>query len=222
MSRKPRKKEEDLSQSPSAVSHRTKNQLYQRLGFNQKKIFLGHDALEKLAFLVSLQHGKNVKDPMVMSDVLSYCINTCYNSKFVQAAAKKRGGLPKVVKAAKTPEGQRLYRYYQMAQAGDAVDLVDAFNATDKRGKTYFPHSDDVKANIDWGDLYLELDDEEDDEEDDEDQWSTAEIQALRGRKAISEAIKELNEEALASSSEEEHSQIGKRSKLSDDDWDKK
>ncbi|WP_447877035.1 hypothetical protein [Serratia fonticola] len=219
MSGKPKKKEEDFSQSPSAVSHRTKNQLYQRLGFNQKKIFLGHDALEKLAFLVSLQHGKNVKDPMVMSDVLSYCINTCYNSKSVQAEAKKRGGLPKVVKAAKTPEGQRLYRYYQMAQVGDAVDLVEAFNATDKRGKSYFPHTDDVNANIDLGDLYLDqdLEDvEEDDEEADggKDQWSAVEIQALRGRKAISEAIKERNEDASPS-------QAGNGSK-DPDDWDKK
>jgi len=191
MSRKPKKKEEDCSQSPSAVSHRTKNQLYQRLGFNQKKIFLGQDTLEKLAFLVRLQHGKNVQDPMVVSDVLSYCINTCYNSKSVQAAAKKRGGLPKVVKAAKTPEGQRLYRYYQMAQAGDAVDLIEAFNATDKRGKPYFLHTDDVKANIDLSDLYLDDDDE------DEDQWSTVEIQALRKRQTISQAIKKLNKKAL-------------------------
>lgn len=213
MSRKPKKKEEDFSQSPSAVSHRTKNQLYQRLGFNQKKIFLGQDTLKKLAFLVNLQHGKNVKDPMVVSDVLSYCINTCYNSKSVQAAAKKRGGLPKVVKAAKTPEGQRLYRYYQMAQAGDAVDLIETFNATDKRGKPYFPHTDDVKANIDLGDLYLDQDLEDVEEEDDEDkdQWSTVEIQALRGRKAISEAIKELNEDASPS-------QAGNGSK-DPDDW---
>ncbi|CAI2158459.1 Uncharacterised protein [Serratia fonticola] len=216
MSRKPKKKEENCSQSPSAVSHRTKNQLYQRLGFNQKKIFLGHDALEKLAFLVNLQHGKNVKDPMVVSDVLSYCINTCYNSKSVQAEAKKRGGLPKVVKAAKTPEGQRLYRYYQMAQVGDAVDLVEAFNATDKRGKLYFPHTDDVNANIDLGDLYLDQDLEDDEEADDgKDQWSTVEIQALRGRKAISEAIKELNEDASPSS------QAGNGSK-DPDDWPEK
>lgn len=195
MPRKSKKKEEDCSQSPSAKSHRTKNQLYQRLGFNQKKVFLGQDALEKLAFLVELQHGENVKDPMVVSDVLSYCINTCYNFKSVQAKAKKHGDLPKVVKAAKTPKGQRLYRYYQMAQAGDALDLVEAFNTTDKRGKPYFPHTDDVKANVDWGDLYLELDDEE---EDDEDQWSTAEIQALRKHQAINQAIKKLNKKALA------------------------
>ena len=57
MSRKPRKKEEDCSQNPSAKSHRTKNQLYERVGISQKKIFLGKDALEKLAFLIRLQHG---------------------------------------------------------------------------------------------------------------------------------------------------------------------
>ncbi|WP_447881409.1 hypothetical protein [Serratia fonticola] len=220
MSRKPRKKEEDLSQSPSAVSHRTKNQLYQRLGFNQKKIFLGHDALEKLAFLVNLQHGKNVKDPMVVSDVLSYCINTCYNSKSVQAEAKKRGGLPKVVKAAKTPEGQRLYRYYQMAQVGDAVDLIEAFNATDKRGKPYFLHTDDVKANIDLSDLYL-------DEDEDEDQWSTVEIQALRKRQTISQAINKLNKKALSKARKPTAdttltSEASEPNEDIDEDWDEK
>ncbi|WP_156292692.1 hypothetical protein [Serratia oryzae] len=183
------------SEAPSAVSHRTKLALYKRLGFNQQKIFLGKDAREKLAFLVSLQHGEEIDDLMTVSDVLSYCINACYNSKSVQEEVKKRGGLPRVVKAAKTPEGQRLYRYYQMAQVGDAGDLVDDFNYTDKRGVPYFPHTNDVKANIDLGDLYLDQDDDE--ETDDEDQWSTVEIQALRKRQAISQAIKKLNKKAL-------------------------
>ncbi|HHQ6568478.1 TPA: hypothetical protein ACSTJX_003361 [Serratia fonticola] len=217
MSRKPRKKEEDLSQSPSAVSHRTKNQLYQRLGFNQKKIFLGHDALEKLAFLVSLQHGKNVKDPMVVSDVLSYCINTCYNSAL--KVRKNESDPPRAI-VAKTPEGQRLYRYYQMAKAGDALELAKDFNATDKRGKPYFPHTDDVIVNLDLPmpeKVYDYLGDDDEDRE----RWLAAEIQALRKRKVVCKAIKKLNGKALTSS-EEEHSQIGKRSKLSDDNWDEK
>ncbi len=71
-----------------------------------------------------------------------------------------------------------MYRYYQMVQAGDAVDLFEAFNAIDKRGMPYFPHTDDVKANIDLGDLYLDQDLEDVEDDEDKDQWSTIEIRA--------------------------------------------
>ncbi|ALX95974.1 hypothetical protein AV650_21605 [Serratia fonticola] len=142
MSRKPRKKEEDCCQNPDAKSHRTRNRLYERVGFYEKKVSLGQDVLEKLEFLIRLQHGENPDEPMVVSDVLSYCINTCYNINAVQATMTKQDK-PKV-KAAKTPEGQRLYRYYQMAQVGGASKLVEAFNAKNMRGKPYFPHTNDV------------------------------------------------------------------------------
>lgn len=200
MSRKPRKKEEDCSQNPSAKSHRTKNQLYERVGISQKKIFLGKDALEKLAVLIRLQHGKKLDDQMVVSDVLSYCINACYNMPSLQAEVKKRGGSLKVVRSAKTPEGQRLYRYHQMAQAGDALELVEAFNAKNKRGKPYFPHTDDVMAYVDLGDICLDeaQGEEEDDQDvDDTGEWSTVEIQALRDHKAVSKAISTLNKQAF-------------------------
>lgn len=201
MSSKPRKKEEDCSQNPSAKSHRTKNRLYERVGFYEKKVALGQDALDKLAFLSRLQHGENLDEPMVLSDVLSYCINTCYNTTAVQAEVKKRDGLPMVVKAAKTPEGQRLYRYYQMAQVGDALELVEAFNAKNKRGKPYFPHTNDVIKNLEIEDLYpgenfWEGDDSQE-EEADEAQWSTIELLALRDHEAVSQAIKKLNEQAF-------------------------
>lgn len=206
MTGKPKKTKRVYSKNFDAVSHRTKNQLYARLGFKQQKIFLGKDTREKLAFLVSLQHGENVDD-LTVSDVLSYCINTCYNSKSVQEEVKKRSGLPKMVKAAKTPEGQRLYRYYQMAQASDAGDLVEAFNAKNKRGKPYIPHINNFIKNIDLDDLCLDGDPWEDidgqEEEEDVAGWSPMEIQSLCNRKAISKAIKELNEKVFPPNEEE-------------------
>ncbi|MBC3210690.1 hypothetical protein [Serratia fonticola] len=199
MSRKPRKKEEDCCQNPDAKSHRTRNRLYERVGFYEKKVSLGQDVLEKLEFLIRLQHGENPDEPMVVSDVLSYCINTCYNINAVQATMTKQDK-PKV-KAAKTPEGQRLYRYYQMAQVGGASKLVEAFNAKNMRGKPYFPHTNDVIKNLELEDLYSDENfwegDDGPEEEEDEDQWSITEIRALNDHEAVSQAIKELNERAF-------------------------
>jgi hypothetical protein len=200
MSGKPKKKEEDCSQNPSAISHRTKIQLYERVGFHEKKISLGQDALEKLAFLIRIQHGEYLDDKMVVSDVLSYCINACYNMPSLRAEVKKHGE-PKVVKAAKTPEGQRLYRYYQMAQAGDALELVEAFNATDKRSRPYFPHITDFIKNLELNDLCLDDNSWEDvdgqEEGEDVTGWSPMTIQALNDHEEISIIINELNKKAF-------------------------
>lgn len=109
-----------------------------------------------------------------------------------------------------------------MAQAGDAGDLVDGFNYTNKRGVPYFPHTNDMKANIAFSDWDLEqaldLDSDSDEETDygyDKDQWSTVEIQVFRKRQVISQAIKKLNEDGYQYSSQTAADSDGK----DPDDW---
>lgn len=106
------------SDKPSAVSRRTKNQLYAQVGIKEQKVFLGKDALDKLRFLLHFQYSHeddvNDRDPLLLGDVLSYCINACYNLKSFKA--ERTSDAPKTMTAAKTPQGQRLYRYHQMAK----------------------------------------------------------------------------------------------------------
>ncbi|MBH3125309.1 hypothetical protein I5R16_00370 [Serratia marcescens] len=196
------------SDKPSAVSRRTKNQLYAQVGIKEQKVFLGKDALDKLRFLLRFQysHEDDVddRDPLLLGDVLSYCINACYNLKFVKAA--RTSYAPKAMTAAKTPQGQRLYRYHQMAKTNDAFELLKTFNACDKRGKPYFPHTDDVAAHFDWGDEFgemLDAEESEDGENEDEDRWLAHEIQKLRDAKAVRECIKKWNEEAFPTKDEQ-------------------
>lgn len=196
------------SDKPSAVSRRTKNQLYAQVGIKEQKVFLGKDALDKLRFLLNLQysHENDVddRDPLVLGDVLSYCINTCYNLKSFKA--ERTSGDPKTITAAKTPQGQRLYRYHQMAKTNDASQLSKTFNACDKRGKPYFPHTDDVAAHFDWDDEFDEMPDAEESEDgdkEDKDGWLAHEIQKLRNAKAVRECIKKWNEEAFPTKNEQ-------------------
>lgn len=196
------------SDNPSAVSRRTKNQLYAQVGIKEQKVFLGKDALDKLRFLLRFQysHEDDVddRDPLVLGDVLSYCINTCYNLKFVKA--ERTCDAPKAMTAAKTPQGQRLYRYYQMAKANDASELSKTFNACDKRGKPYFPHTNDVAAHFDWGDDFSEMPDAEESgegDDEDKDEWLAHEIQKLRDAKAVRKCIKKWNEEAFTTKDEQ-------------------
>lgn len=194
------------SDKPSAVSRRTKNQLYAQVGIKEQKVFLGKDALDKLRFLLNLQysHEDDVddRDPLVLGDVLSYCINTCYNLKFVKAG--KTNNAPKAMTPAKTPQGQRLYRYHQMAKANDAFELLKTFNACDKRGKPYFPHTDDVAAHFVWVDDFSEMPDAEELEVgENEDGWLAHEIQKLRDAKAVRKCIKKWNQEAFPSKNEQ-------------------
>jgi len=178
------------------------------VGIKEQKVFLGRDALEKLRFLLHFQYGNgngvNDRDPLLLGDVLSYCINTCYNSKFVKA--ERTSDAPKTMTAAKTPQGQRLYRYHQMAKANDAFELSKTFNACDKRGKPYFPHTEDVAAHFDWGDEFGEMPDAEESGEgdnEDKDEWLAHEIQKLRDAKAVRKCIKKWNEEAFPTKDEQ-------------------
>ncbi|EKN6001685.1 hypothetical protein ACR82P_002475 [Yersinia enterocolitica] len=191
------------SDKPSAVSRRTKNQLYAQVGIKEQKVFLGKDALDKLRFLLHLQYGHedevNDRDQLLLGDVLSYCINTCYNLKFVKA--KSTRGAPKTMAAAKTPQGQRLYRYHQMAKTNGALEMSETFNACDKRGKPYFPNTGDVAANFDWSDKFDEMQDAEESEEG-ENEWAEHEIQKLCDSKSVKECIKKWNEEAFPTQDE--------------------
>lgn len=137
---------------------------------------------------------------MVVSDVLSYCINACYNMPSLRAEVKKHGE-PKMVRAAKTPKGQRLYRYYQMAKAGKTMDVNEVFNVKNKRGKPYFPHITGFIKNLELNDLCLDDNSWEDvdgqEEGEDVTGWSPMTIQALNNHEAISKAITALNEQAF-------------------------
>lgn len=194
------------SDKPSAVSRRTKNQLYAQVGIKEQKVFLGKDALDKLRFLLRFQYshenGVDDRDPLLLGDVLSYCINTCYNLKAVKA--KRTSSAPKTMTAAKTPQGQRLYRYHQMAKTNDASELSKIFNTSDKRGKPYFPHTDDVAAHFDWDDDFSEMSYAEELEVgENEDGWLAHEIQKLRDAKAVRKCIKKWNEEAFPTKDEQ-------------------
>jgi hypothetical protein len=192
------------SDNPSAVSRRRKNHIYAQVGIKEQKVFLGKDALDKLRFLLNLQysHEDDVddRDPLVLGDVLSYCINTCYNLKSFKA--ERTSNAPKAMTAAKTPQGQRIYRYHQMAKITDALDLSETFNACDKRGNPYFPHTDDVAAHFDWDDDFSEMSDAEELGEN-EDGWLAHEIQKLRDAKAVRKCIKKWNEEAFPTKDEQ-------------------
>lgn len=196
------------SDKPSAVSRRTKNQLYAQVGIKEQKVFLGKDALDKLRFLLNLQYSHeddiDDRDPLVLGDVLSYCINTCYNSKSFKA--ERTSDAPKTITAAKTPQGQRLYRYHQMAKTIDTLELSKTFNACDKRGKPYFPHTEDVAAHFYWTDEFDEMPNAEESEEgnnEDKDEWLAHEIQKLRDAKAVRECIKKWNEVAFPTKNEQ-------------------
>ncbi|EMO1382684.1 TPA: hypothetical protein NDT34_003954 [Citrobacter freundii] len=196
------------SDKPSAVSRRTKNQLYAQVGIKEQKVFLGKDALDKLRFLLHFQYSHeddvNDRDPLLLGDVLSYCINACYNLKSFKA--ERTSDAPKTMTAAKTPQGQRLYRYHQMAKTNDASELSKSFNACDKRGKPYFPHTEDVAAHFDWGDEFDEMPDAEESKEgdnEDKDEWLTHEIQKLCDAKVVRECIKKWNEEAFPTKDEQ-------------------
>ncbi|WP_323176114.1 hypothetical protein [Pantoea ananatis] len=196
------------SDKPSAVSRRTKNQLYAQVGIKEQKVFLGKDALDKLRFLLRFQYshenGVDDRDPLLLGDVLSYCINACYNLKSFKA--ERTSNALKAITAAKTPQGQRLYRYHQMAKTNDASELLKIFNACDKRGKPYFPHTDDVTAHFDWGNQFGEMPDTEESEEGDneeKDEWLAHEIQKLCDDKAVRKCIKKWNEEAFPTKNEQ-------------------
>lgn len=113
-----------------------------------------------------------------------------------------------------TPAQQNTFGFGRLERLSGQADS----RAFERKAKSYNPNTDDVIENIEFTNRDLiqtvEQDLEHVEEEDNEDKvlWSTAELQTFRGCKAISEAIKELNEDAL-------FSQAVKSSKFSDDDW---
>lgn len=188
--------------SASAQSHSATFQLYKSVGLNQKKVYLGNDALAKLAVIFESQHGVSMDvekiDPLLMGDVLSYCINFCYN---LQNNSSRN--VPEKINAAETPAGQILYRFYQMASSHKYVgELVYAFNATNQRGRRFFPHLDDIAEGLvlfesSEDDVSFHIQD--DIEESNKGYWSTREIQALRDSDRINDNIARWNSDVLSS-----------------------
>ncbi|MBC5788728.1 hypothetical protein [Providencia sp. JUb39] len=195
---------EHRSENISARSQRQRCEAFKSVGLSLKKAFLGQDALEKLAFIYNVQYGKtlNVNELSydVLGDLLSFCINKCYNSK--EMAIDRKRPVP-TIKAAMTPAGQLLYRYYQMAmpledEEKDAMAIAEKFNAENKRGKQYFPHISQVDSNFKLAPL-VEEDGYEDafiDEQGNQ-EWLPREIQALWDRELINKQISTWNEQAL-------------------------
>ncbi|GJL38432.1 hypothetical protein TUM17576_52520 [Enterobacter hormaechei] len=195
------------STSPSAVSHREKTQIYRDAGLSLKKVYLGSDALSKLAEIYKIQYGKtlNVKsiDPVLLGDLLSCCINICYNQSGTRKMLPKTA--PAKIWAARTPAGQMLYRYHQMAKGTkerpDAAAMEPVFNSRNKNHKPLFPN---IRQDIpDF--LLTEISTETDvscwdgpdslDNEDDlpECEWATVEIQLLRDVKFVDNQIRQWN-----------------------------
>ncbi|MEH4622109.1 hypothetical protein PO369_00730 [Phytobacter diazotrophicus] len=196
------------STSPSAVSHREKTQIYRNAGLSLKKVYLGSDALSKLAEIYKIQYGEKLDvksiDPVLLGDLLSYCINASYNLPSIRKKLPKTA--PAKIGAAKTPTGQRLYRYHQMAkgtkECPDAAAMEPVFNYRNKNHKPLFPN---IRHDVpDF--LLTEISTETDvscwdgpdslDNEDDlpECEWATVEIQRLRDVKFVDKQIRQWNE----------------------------
>lgn len=196
------------STSPSAVSHREKTQIYRNAGLSLKKVYLGEDALSKLAEIYKIQYGKklNVKsiDPILLGDLLSFCINASYNQPSIKKMLPKNS--PVKIGAARTPAGQQLYRYHQMSQGTkerpDAADLDPVFNYRNKRDKPLFPNirhdvhdflNKEISARTEasCGDSLDNLGCENNDLKN---EWATVEIQIIRDAKFIDKQIRQWNE----------------------------
>ncbi|WP_433587709.1 hypothetical protein [Providencia alcalifaciens] len=186
-------KNKSLSDSASAKSHRTRLEAFSSVNFVLKKMFIGPDALKKLAYIYEVQYGKKLDiDSLnyeLLGDLVSFCINKCYNSRSIKKGKKPE---PKV-KAAMTPEGQALYRYYQMAmpiggQDKDAMALVKKFNAVNSRGKPFFPHIEKIAPDYEYNDGSCD--------DDEPDEWQTRQIQALWNLDDINKQIDAWNNEA--------------------------
>lgn len=195
------------STNPSAVSHQATTETYRNAGLSLKKIYLGSDALSKLAEIYKIQYGKKLDvksiDPVLLGDLLSCCINICYNQSGTKNALPKTA--PAKITAARTPAGQQLYRYHQMAQGTkerpDAAGLEPVFNYCNKRGKPLFPNirhdvPDFLLAEIAavTGVSSWDGPDSRDSEDDlPECEWATVEIQQLRNVEFVDKQIGQWN-----------------------------
>lgn len=197
----PEKSDKAFSDNISAKSQKQRLDAFKALGMDLKKAFLGQDTLKKLAVIYEAQYGKPLEidniSYEVLGDLLSFCVNKCYNLKEMKADRKK--ALP-TVKAAMTPAGQLLYRYYQMAMSVDGEELdatTDKFNVENKRGQQYFPHISTMSVEFSHFPLQegkrKSLDCEQDQRE-----WLPRDIQILRDRDKVHQQIIEWNEQAKA------------------------
>ena len=201
-------KNKSLSDSASAKSHRTRLDAFSSVNFVLKKMLIGPDALKKLAFIYAVQYGKKLDTDSLnyelLGDLVSFCINKCYNSPSIKKKKKKKRKPEPKVKAAITPEGQALYRYYQMAmpidgQEKDAMELVKKFNAVNSRGKPFFPHIEKIAPDYELApldDIDYEYNDGSCDDDDEPDEWQTRQIQALWDLDDINKQIDAWNNEA--------------------------
>lgn len=186
------------SDSPSAVSHLAATTQYKNAGLKLKKVYLGNDALAKLAAIYKIQYGKQLDinriDPILLGDLLSYCINTCYNLPSIQGVLPP--GAPPQIEAAGTPSGQHLYRYYQMAlgteERQDALELEEVFNSCNKRGKPFFPHIRRRMKNFLIPQM-VEKFGNGDDNRHNRYTWATWEIQHLRSNEFVDKQIFKWN-----------------------------
>jgi hypothetical protein len=113
---------------------------------------------------------------------------------------------PAKIGAAKTPTGQRLYRYHQMAkgtkECPDAAAMEPVFNYRNKNHKPLFPNIRHDVPDFLLTEISTETDvscwdgpDSLDDEDDlPECEWATVEIQRLRDVKFVDNQIRQWNE----------------------------
>ena len=195
----PEKSDKVFSDNISAKSQKQRLDAFKALGMDLKKAFLGQDTLKKLAVIYEVQYGEplNTNDMSyeVLGDLLSFCVNKCYNSKSMETERKKN--IPKV-SAATTPAGQLLYRYHQMATSVDGEELdvtTDKFNVENKRGHKYFPHISTMSVEFSQFPLWAEKSEYSDAEHDNQ-EWLPRDIQILRDRGKVRQQIIEWNEQA--------------------------
>ncbi|EAT2981305.1 hypothetical protein WAF85_001222 [Salmonella enterica] len=107
------------SQNSDAICHRERHALNEKMGFLQRKFYLGDDTLMKLALIFRALMGKklNLKrmDSEAAADVISSCINLMYNTLFFDCETQKktiRKG-PPAITPAMSPEAFKKYRLYQ-------------------------------------------------------------------------------------------------------------
>ena len=200
-------REKQSSSNPSAVSHSEASEQYKNARLRLKKAYFCSDALHKLAEIYRIQYGKTLDtnhiDHIELGDLLSTCINYFYNRNFKKT--KLPQGAPKKMISAKTPDGQKLYRYHHMSKVSDADVMEKVFNFSNKHNRMFFPvvachdpafFEQDDGWDDDWDD---DWDDETDSVGRDEQpvtRWTTRAIQRIRDEQFIRDEIKRMNKEA--------------------------
>ncbi|MCA6969757.1 hypothetical protein WCT65_01930 [Pectobacterium carotovorum] len=211
--------ERQYSDNPSAVSHLAATTQYKNAGLKQKKVYLGNDALAKLTLIYKMQYGKQLDinriDPILLGDLLSYCINACYNLPSIQR--KLPPNSPPQIAAAKTPSGQHLYRYYQMAlgteERQDALELEEIFNSCNKRGKPFFPHIRRNQKNFLLPEMVQKFGDNYKINQDTY-TWTTWEIQHLRSDEFVDVQIFKWNKSMTLTGSKKERNNKNSKKRL--------